>query len=68
MPTVDARIRELLRRHVEPLVPAERVDTTVDLLRVLANGLVLSAVEHHHDWPPERQLAVLDEALAAYGL
>ncbi|WP_327341687.1 TetR/AcrR family transcriptional regulator [Streptomyces europaeiscabiei] len=66
--TMDARIRGLLRSHVEPLVPAERVDATVDLLRVLANGLVLSAVEHHHMWPPERQLAVLDAALAAYGL
>ncbi|MFE2317262.1 TetR/AcrR family transcriptional regulator [Streptomyces sp. NPDC059441] len=66
--TMDTRIRDLLRRHVEPLVPAERVDVTIDLLRVLANGLVLSAVEHHHAWPQERQLAVLEEALAAYGL
>lgn len=66
--TLDTRIRELLRRHIEPLVPADRVEATVDLLRVLANGLVLTAVEHHDAWPPERQLAVLDAALAAYGL
>jgi hypothetical protein len=65
---LNERIRELLRRHVEPLVPADQVDATVDLLRVLANGLVLSAVKHHHAWPPERQLAVLDAALEAYGL
>lgn len=66
--TMDTRIRELLRRRVEPLVPVDRVEATVDLLRVLANGLVLTAVEHHDAWPPERQLAVLDQALAAYGL
>lgn len=64
--TMDARIRGLLRRHVEPLVPADRVEATVDLLRVLANGLVLTAVEHHDAWPPERQLAVLDEALSCF--
>ena len=66
--TLDPRIRGLLRLHVEPPLPADRVEATVDLLRVLADGLDLTAVENHDAWPPERQPAVLDEALAAYGL
>ncbi|MFJ9909193.1 hypothetical protein ACIRVK_41295 [Streptomyces sp. NPDC101152] len=49
-------------------MPADRVEATIDLLRVLADGLDLTAVEHHDAWPPERQPAVLDEALEAYGL
>jgi hypothetical protein len=40
-------------------MPADRVEATVGLLRVLANGLVLAAVEHHDAWPPERRPAVL---------
>jgi hypothetical protein len=43
--------------------PADRVEATVDLLRVPANALVLTAVEHHDAWPPECQLAVMDKAL-----
>jgi AcrR family transcriptional regulator len=65
---MDARMRELLRQHLEPLVPEDRVETYVDLLRVTANGIVLAAVEHHEEWPAKRQLAVLDEALTAFGL
>lgn len=65
---MDARMRELLRQHLEPLVPEGRVETYVDLLRVTVNGIVLAAVEHHEDWPAKRQLAVLDEALTAFGL
>ncbi|WP_405663024.1 MULTISPECIES: TetR/AcrR family transcriptional regulator [unclassified Streptomyces] len=66
--STDARMRDLLRRHLEPLVPEDRVETYVDLLRVTVNGIVLAAVEHHDDWPAKRQLAVLEEALTAFGL
>ncbi|MEV3914666.1 TetR/AcrR family transcriptional regulator [Streptomyces canus] len=66
--STDARMRDLLRRHLEPLVPEDRVETYVDLLRVTVNGIVLAAVEHHDDWPAKRQLAVLEEALTAFDL
>ncbi|MGJ5828187.1 TetR/AcrR family transcriptional regulator [Streptomyces ossamyceticus] len=65
---MDTRMRDLLRQHLEPLVPEDRVETYVDLLRVTVNGIVLAAVEHHDDWPAKRQLTVLDEALSAFGL
>ncbi|MEV4036312.1 TetR/AcrR family transcriptional regulator [Streptomyces umbrinus] len=65
---MDARMRDLLRQHLEPLVPKDRVEGYVDLLRVTTNGIVLSAVEHHDDWPAKRQLRVLEAALTAFGL
>lgn len=65
---MDARMRGLLRQHLEPLVPDGRVEAYVDLLRVTVNGIVLAAVEHHDDWPAKRQLAVLDDALTAFSL
>ncbi|WP_319093283.1 hypothetical protein [Streptomyces sp. WI04-05A] len=61
-------MRDLLRQHLEPLVPEDRVETYVDLVRVTLNGIVLAAVEHHEDWPAKRQLTVLEEALSAFGL
>jgi AcrR family transcriptional regulator len=61
--TWDANVRDLLRAHLGELLPNARIDPTVDLLRALTNGLTLSAVEHPDDWPPQRQRAVLDDAL-----
>jgi AcrR family transcriptional regulator len=66
--TWDRRVRELLRDHVDGLVPGDRVEPTVDLLRTITNGLTLSAVEHPDKWPAERQFAVLDDALEVLGL
>ena len=66
--TWDARVRDLLREHIDGLVPEARVDRTVDLLRTITNGITLSAVEHPDKWPPERQYAVIDDALELLGL
>jgi AcrR family transcriptional regulator len=64
----DQNIRSLLARHVEELFPDERVPAIVDVLRSTTNGITLSTVEHPDQWPSERQSAVLDEVLIAFGL
>jgi AcrR family transcriptional regulator len=64
----DTNVRELLARHLVDLVPAERIAITLDALRSTTNGITLSVVEHPSQWPQERQFAVLDEVLAAFGL
>jgi AcrR family transcriptional regulator len=65
---MDQKMRALLRDHVRPLVEPANVDVTVDALRVLVNGVVLSAVEHPRKWPSKRQLALLDHILGCLGL
>lgn len=64
----DRRMRGFMRQHVTELVEPERVEPTVDLLRTITNGLVLSAIERPQSWTPERLLAVLDDALGVIGL
>lgn len=64
----DRRMRGFMRQHVTELVEPERVEPTVDLLRTITNGLVLSVIERPDSWPPERLLAVLDDALGVIGL
>jgi hypothetical protein len=56
------------RSTTAPLVEPARVDVTVDALRVIVNGVVLSAVEHPRKWPTKRQLALLDHMLGCLGL
>jgi AcrR family transcriptional regulator len=65
---MDKKMRALLRDHVTPLVEPARVDVTVDALRVMVNGVVLSAVEHPRKWPAKRQLALLNHMLDCLGL
>lgn len=65
---MDRKMRALLRDHVTPLVEPYLVDITVDALRVMVNGVVLSAVEHPRKWPAKRQLALLDHMLESLGL
>jgi AcrR family transcriptional regulator len=64
----DRNVRSLLTRHLEELVPAKRVPAVVDVLRSATNGITLSTVEHPDEWPADRQFAVLNEVLAAFGL
>lgn len=59
----DQIIRGFLRSHLESLVPPERMDATVDLLRVTTNGITLSVVEHPESWSPSRQFAVIADVL-----
>jgi AcrR family transcriptional regulator len=62
--TWDTHVRDHFRRHLEQVVPPDRIEPTIDLLRAVTNGITLSAIEHPDDWPPERQFAVIDDALA----
>jgi AcrR family transcriptional regulator len=66
--TWDNHVRAHFRRHLEGLVAGPRVEPTTDLLRTITNGLTLSAIEHPDRWPPERQFAVIDDALESLGL
>ncbi|MFI6523060.1 TetR/AcrR family transcriptional regulator [Spirillospora sp. NPDC050679] len=65
---MEVKMRSLLREHLVDLLPEQQVEPTVEALRVLTNGVVLSAVEHPGDWPASRQLALLDQLLLALGL
>jgi len=65
---MDSRMRELLRSHLDPVVSPQLVDSYVDMLRTLINGVVLSAVEHHEQWPAHRQLDVLHDVMRHLGL
>lgn len=61
---IDARMRSHLRDALRPLVGPTDLDLAVDMLRMVLNGIVLSAVEHRGHWTAERQLAVLDRLWA----
>jgi AcrR family transcriptional regulator len=63
--TMERKIRGLLRSTLKPLVPESDVESHVDALRALTNGVVLSAVEHPRLWPVRRQIATLDLVLDA---
>jgi AcrR family transcriptional regulator len=64
----DGYMRHLVRRHLEPLVPAAKLEKTVDILRVTTNGITLSTIEHPDQWPSRRQMGVLDDQLDILGL
>lgn len=65
---IEAKMRSLLRDHLAALIPPNDVEPTVEALRVLVNGVVLSVVEHPSEWTRPRQIAVLDRLLVALGL
>jgi AcrR family transcriptional regulator len=58
--TWEARIRELIERYVGPLVPPEEKEFYIDLVRVIGNGVVLSAVEHPKYWTEEKQRSFIE--------
>jgi AcrR family transcriptional regulator len=64
----DRKMRAFIRAPVRELVPEARVEATVELLRTITNGIVLSSIEQPEKWPAERMLRVLDDALALMGL
>jgi AcrR family transcriptional regulator len=65
---METRMRDLLRSHLQDLLPEREIDAAVALLRATTNGVVLSAVEHPDRWPRESQLAVVDAVFASLGL
>lgn len=64
----ENRIRRYLGEHASQLVADDEVERTVELLRVVVNGVVLSACEHPSKWPRRRQVAVVELALAGLGI
>lgn len=64
----DAKIRQIIRDRVHPLIPADVVELRVDMLRTVTNGLTLSILEHPDSWSPARIQAVLGCALSDMGL
>ena len=64
----ESKMRQLLRDHVTPLSPADRVEPIVEILRVLVNGVALSTVEHPGEWPDQRLTGLLDSILDTLGL
>lgn len=61
----DAVVRKMLRERLRRLVPKSRVTPVADLLRAFASGVVLDAQLDPAAWPAKRQLALLDDLLAA---
>lgn len=64
----EVKMRQLLRDHLQDVVPRGQVESYVELLRVAMNGVTLSCVEHPGDWPAERQYALLDTIMSTLPL
>jgi AcrR family transcriptional regulator len=58
--TWERTIRDLIASYVAPIVAPEQQDFYVDLVRVMQNGVVLSAVEHPTYWTGAKQQAFVD--------
>jgi AcrR family transcriptional regulator len=61
---LDGRMRNLFRRHLEPLVEPGRLDTLVLVFRAATNGGTLAVFEHPVTWSHERRSAVIDHLIA----
>jgi AcrR family transcriptional regulator len=66
--TWDGRIRRIIAEHLQGLVPVDEVERAAELLRVVTNGIVLSAVEHPERWTLDRQIDSIDHVLTILGL
>jgi AcrR family transcriptional regulator len=62
---MDTWMREIIRDHLKELVEPDRRERVVDVLRTTTHGITVSAIEDSSAWPSERQVAVIDELLAA---
>jgi AcrR family transcriptional regulator len=65
---LEAKMRALLRDRLAGVLPEGEVEPAVEILRVFFNGVVLSSAEHPDEWPPSRQLALLERNVALLGL
>lgn len=64
----ETNVREALSSHLRAIDPELDTKLMVDLLRVLTNGLSLSAIEHPERWPADDMLATLHAAIEGLGL
>ena len=60
---IEPVMRELVRRSITDLLPQDRIEPVIDLIRVWTGGMVLSVIEHPEMWPPERQIEALQDFL-----
>lgn len=60
---IDPGMRELIRTAISDFIPADRVDATVDLIRLWTAGVVLTAIEHPETWTARRQTEALGQFL-----
>ncbi|ROR46512.1 TetR/AcrR family transcriptional regulator [Kitasatospora cineracea] len=60
---LEDAMRRVVRRAVQDLVPAERLDGTVELVRVWTRGMVLSVIEHPESWPERHQIEAMERFL-----
>ncbi len=65
---MDTWMRDMIRGHLDGLVETHQQELVVDILRAAAHGISIGAVENPGKWPPERQVAVMDELLSALHL
>jgi AcrR family transcriptional regulator len=61
--TWERAIRDLIARFLPDTLPPDQQAFFVDLVRVIQNGVVLSAVEHPKYWTAEKQHAFIDELI-----
>lgn len=61
----DDVVRGMIRDRLHGLVPKRLVPAVADLLRAFVSGVVLDAQLSPEAWPAKRQLALLDDLLAA---
>lgn len=64
----DERMRHFIRDHLRPLVGASEIESYVETLRIMTNGICLATVENEAAWPAHRQLAAINHTLKLLGL
>jgi AcrR family transcriptional regulator len=58
--TWETKTRDLIAEHLPAGIPPDSRAFYVDLVRVLQNGVILSAVEHPKYWTGDKQYAFID--------
>jgi AcrR family transcriptional regulator len=64
----NAEIEDHLAECLKPFLEPAQIEDAVQVLRVFVAGVVLSYVEYPELWPPDRQVAMLKQALRLMGL
>jgi hypothetical protein len=65
---IDPDMRTLIRTALSDFIEADRLEATVDLIRLWTAGVVLTAIEHPQAWTAERQTEALRQFMAVIEL
>lgn len=65
---VDAAMRRVVHAAVEHAVARDKLESTIDLVRVWTSGLSLSVIERPDAWSLDKQTRALDDFLERMGL